>query len=52
MTGKCGRGQTMVEFALILLLVAVALVAAFNLFRGGLSGSVDTVANNIVSVTP
>jgi len=36
------EGQTLVEYALIILLVAVALVAALTTFGGGLSGAYST----------
>lgn len=45
LAGRCGdeEGQGMAEYALILLLVAIACAAAFTLFAGGLSNEVNSI---------
>ena len=42
-------GQGMVEYALILALVAVAAIAAFRLLGGAISGKANAVADTINS---
>jgi Flp pilus assembly pilin Flp len=37
-------GQTLVEYALIIALVSVALIAALNALKGGISGSFSKVS--------
>ena len=43
------EGQTLVEYALIILLVAVALVTALTTFGGGLSGTYSTITSSLTS---
>jgi pilus assembly protein Flp/PilA len=40
-------GQALVEYALILALVAVALVGALGLLAGGIEGEFETVIENL-----
>jgi Flp pilus assembly pilin Flp len=38
-------GQTLVEYALILLMIAIALVGSLTMFEGSLNGFYQTAAN-------
>jgi Flp pilus assembly pilin Flp len=40
-------GQTLVEYALIILFIAIALVLALQTFAGGLIGSYEFIASQI-----
>lgn len=44
---RCQRGQGMVEYGLIIALVAVALVGALTLMKSGLSDLFDSVKNSV-----
>jgi Flp pilus assembly pilin Flp len=44
---KRDEGQTMAEYALILVLVAVAAIAAFRLLGGNISTKVSSIATQI-----
>ena len=48
----CERGQTLVEYSLILLFVAVALVGAMQLFQVSLGNYYDTIVNVVSSAVP
>jgi Flp pilus assembly pilin Flp len=39
------EGQTLVEYALILVLIAIALVGSLTMFEGSLNGFYQTAAN-------
>ncbi len=43
------EGQGLVEYALIILLISVALVGAMTAFGGGLSGVYSRIATKIVT---
>ncbi len=45
------KGQGMTEYILIVLLVAIALIAAFSVFRDRLIKGVDTASKQIENVT-
>ncbi len=45
------RGQGMTEYILIVLLVAIALIAAFSVFRDKLIKGVNTASQQIENVT-
>jgi pilus assembly protein Flp/PilA len=44
---KKEEGQTMAEYGIILAVVAVFCVAAFIVLRGGISGTLNSVANSL-----
>ena len=48
LTQLLGReeGQTLVEYALIILFVAIALVASLGALAGGIQGLIETVSSN------
>lgn len=39
------EGQTMAEYGLLIALIAILLIGAIALFRGGLTSTFDTIAN-------
>ena len=43
------EGQTLVEYALIILLVAVTLVLSLTMLGGGLSGAYSTITSSLVA---
>jgi len=45
---KTERGQGMVEYALIILLIAIAVIAALTIFGTQLSTTYNNIANNPV----
>lgn len=44
---KSKKGQTMAEYALILVLIAIALVVAFQGLQGGISGALTSIVGNL-----
>jgi pilus assembly protein Flp/PilA len=44
------EGQGLVEYALILLFVAVAIVGALGAFGGGLAGEYSSIASTVASL--
>ena len=42
---KREEGQTMAEYGLLIALIAILLIGAIALFRGGLTSTFDTIAN-------
>jgi Flp pilus assembly pilin Flp len=44
-------GQTLVEYALILVLFSVALMAVLQMFQGGLTGLYDTITQFLADLT-
>jgi len=45
-------GQTLVEYALILLLIAIVVIGAVTLVGGNLSNTMDLIANSIPNPNP
>jgi Flp pilus assembly pilin Flp len=43
-------GQTLVEYALIIAMMAIALVGALGLFQGGLAGEIQYIIDSLVAV--
>ena len=41
------EGQSMVEYALIIALVAIALVTALTAFSGGINGVLNSITSNL-----
>ena len=46
---KREEGQTMAEYAVVLAVITVAIIAALTVLSGGISSAIDTVSTHITS---
>jgi pilus assembly protein Flp/PilA len=46
---RSDRGASLVEYAMLLALIAVVCIGALSFFGGGNAGSIDTSANSIIT---
>jgi Flp pilus assembly pilin Flp len=48
--GTAERGQTLVEYALLLALISVALIGALGAYQGGLAGYMQGIIDTLVAL--
>ncbi len=44
------RGQTLVEYALIIAMMSITLVGALGVFQGGLGGKIQDIIDTLVEI--